>query len=87
MAAKFAVLSGDMSESDESRQNALLDELGLPSVVSVGEDEVFNAMFSDKKAKSGKLRIVVPERIGQVKLVEPKSEKIVRDAIKFYCEK
>lgn len=87
IAAKFAVLSSLMSKDDEIRQNSLLDALNLPNAAPVCAEDIFDAMSSDKKTKKGKIRIVAPEKIGKVKLIELKDKKIALDAIKFYCKR
>ncbi|HPN84141.1 MAG TPA: 3-dehydroquinate synthase [Victivallales bacterium] len=85
MAAKFAVSSGLLSKIEEMRQNNLLDKVGLPSYVTFSPEDIYSAMLSDKKAKSGKLRIIVPKSIGDFKIVEDPIKSELIDAIKAYC--
>jgi len=84
IAAKFAKLSGILSEDDEARQNSILDELELPKKFKADPNDVFNAMFSDKKVMSGKLRIVIPEKIGKARLLESPEKEMLIESIKSY---
>lgn len=69
VAARLAVKEGLLDIRSEKRQSELLSSLGLP--VSSGflkfkTKAVYEAMRHDKKKKSGKLRFVIPVRIGKV---------------------
>ena len=44
-------------------------------------DEVVAAMIYDKKVKSGKVRFVLPDRIGHVVIRDDVPDAVVRDAI------
>ncbi len=85
MAAKFAVASGMLDPDEESRQNGLLDTAGLPKSVKASAEKIYSAMFSDKKARAGRLRIVVPRAIGRVELLDSPDAGRVLSAIKAYC--
>lgn len=63
-----------------ARQTALLTALNLPLLIEPGkENELIAAMHRDKKVAAGKLRLVLPTRIGDVKLVDaPDDESLVR---------
>lgn len=62
------------------RQTQLLANLNLPLAVEPGrEDELVAAMHRDKKVSRGKLKLVLPTKIGNVELVEsPGDEKLKR---------
>lgn len=48
-----------------AEQDALLDALGLPALdFSASADDVLDAMLSDKKARGGKIRFVLPRDVG-----------------------
>jgi 3-dehydroquinate synthase len=57
----------------------LLKAFGLPlDVPSVDRDELIELMYRDKKVERGKLRFVLPTRMGHVELVrEVKTEDVV----------
>ncbi|HUU43470.1 MAG TPA: 3-dehydroquinate synthase [Planctomycetota bacterium] len=65
-----------------ARQNALLSRAGLPtSTGAVDLDAVMTTMRRDKKARSGRLNVVLPTRIGRVELVKDVSPLVVREAL------
>jgi 3-dehydroquinate synthase len=52
------------------RQRKLLEAFGLPlEVPDVDHDELIELMYRDKKVERGKLRFVLPSRLGHVELV------------------
>ena len=60
----------------------LIAAAGLPSggmTLDVGD--VFRAMYFDKKVKSGKLRFVLPDRIGHVVIRDDVPDDVVRGAL------
>jgi 3-dehydroquinate synthase len=65
------------------RQTALLRALGLPTAVPTAHaaDQLLEVMRRDKKAVSGRLRFVLPTRLGAVKLVDDVPEPLVRDVL------
>ena len=84
-AARLAVKLDRIPQGIVDRQEQLLVTLGLP--VSLPEthrwsaDEVLAAMRLDKKALGGKLRFVLPTRLGHVELVPGIDEAIVRQVL------
>ncbi len=59
------------------RQESLLQRLGLPvdlptaaNQPAVSADELLAAMQHDKKTESGRLRFVLPTRLGHVEIVD-----------------
>jgi len=74
MAADAAVRLGLCPQDLPARQDALLTEFGLPTRVGaslgIEPDTVLDHMHRDKKVLQGKLRLVLPRRIGAVQLVE-----------------
>jgi 3-dehydroquinate synthase len=62
-----------------SRQQHLLDQLGLPTSISgLAADPLLAAMQHDKKTEHGRLRFVLPTRLGHVELVSDIDPAIVR---------
>jgi len=58
---------GMWSEADFERQNGLIERLGIPAgAEDLDVDALLDRMASDKKARSGTIRFVLPERIGHV---------------------
>jgi 3-dehydroquinate synthase len=69
-AARLAARLGRVDEAFVARQQALIDALGLPSKPpKLDREKVVAAMMHDKKVEHGKLRFVLPTRMGQVELV------------------
>ncbi|MBN2581018.1 MAG: 3-dehydroquinate synthase, partial [Pirellulales bacterium] len=70
-AARLAERLGRVDRKFVNRQNKLLENLGLPTVPpQLSPEEILAAMHSDKKVQHGKLRFVLPDRLGRVELVE-----------------
>ncbi|MCU0877316.1 MAG: 3-dehydroquinate synthase [Pirellulaceae bacterium] len=69
-AARLARLMGRIDDELPRRQHALLTRLGLPTdVENLPEGALLAAMQRDKKTEHGKLRFVLPSRLGHVELV------------------
>ena len=69
-AARLAERLGRVDEAFVERQRRLLEALKLPlDVPNVEHDELIELMYRDKKTERGKLRFVLPTRMGQVELV------------------
>jgi 3-dehydroquinate synthase len=69
-AARLAERMGRVDEAFIERQRKLLEGLGMAlDVPDVDRDELIEFMFRDKKVERGKLRFVLPTRLGHVELV------------------
>lgn len=69
-ASRLAERRGMVDQSVTRRQFHLLKALGLPTTVpELPLDEVQKLMWHDKKVQDGRLRFVLPTRIGEVALV------------------
>jgi 3-dehydroquinate synthase len=84
IAANFAVLNHKFAPSMAERQLNLLKALGLPTILDRGIEpaQIYGAMFKDKKTEKGKLRLVLPSRIGKVSLVKDADGESVLEAIR-----
>ena len=67
-AAQLAVNLGMFSETDFQRQRALLKRAKLPITLpsDLTSEALCDAMYLDKKTLGGKLRLILPTRIGEV---------------------
>jgi 3-dehydroquinate synthetase len=65
-AGLLALRTGRFSEAEHLRVLTLLTLLRLPLQTSAAPDAIFEAMSSDKKKRSGRLRFVLPRAIGDV---------------------
>ncbi len=64
-AGYIAVIKGMWSKRDFGRQNALITRLGIATgAADLDVDVMLERMASDKKARSGVIRFVLPERMG-----------------------
>ena len=64
-AAEIAVRTGRLDPGDADRQNRLLDRVGLPRAYREADpDRIVDAMRHDKKVRGGKIKWVLPDRIG-----------------------
>jgi 3-dehydroquinate synthase len=64
------------------RQRELLEEFGLPTAPLVWDiDELIHVMRSDKKAVAGRMRFVLPKRLGEVALFDDVPEADVREVL------
>lgn len=69
-AARLAERLGRIDAGLVHRQQALLESLGLPTKMSPADvDALLDVMSHDKKSESGRLRFVLPTRLGHVELV------------------
>jgi 3-dehydroquinate synthase len=67
-AGQIAVALGLWDQSSADRQDALITKAGLPTRLPGGMDleAILDALQTDKKVKSGKVRFVLPTKIGAV---------------------
>jgi 3-dehydroquinate synthase len=78
-ASTLAERIGRISSDVTRRQEKLLSDLGLPTQLpKLDPGLMFAAMSRDKKVEHGKLRFVLPTKIGQVALVS----KVDPDAVR-----
>lgn len=84
-AARLARRRKMFSEKNEERQNRLIERMGLPIRLEgygLGRERVIRHMLWDKKKKQGRLRFILPETIGRVRLVEGVSLSEVKEVLK-----
>jgi len=81
-AARLAISLSRVDEAFLDRQSALLAALDLPLNVpeDLDRDALMQAMARDKKAEHGRLRFVLPTRLGHVELVADVPEDKARAA-------
>lgn len=79
-ASRLAERLGRVDASLTERQHRLLSALGLPVDVpeQLASDDVLRVMSRDKKVEHGRLRFVLPSRLGHVELVGGVAEELVR---------
>jgi len=78
-ASHLAELLGCTGADATSRQRALLEKLRLPiSPPALDENQLLAAMARDKKTEHGRMRFVLPTKIGHVEIVGDVDPAIVR---------
>ncbi|MDH5527633.1 MAG: 3-dehydroquinate synthase [Nitrospirota bacterium] len=82
-AARIAHRLGRLAEAESEAQRALLERFGLPTEIPQHLDRaaIADAMGLDKKVASGKIRLILADRIGHVEMV-PFSADEVRTLVK-----
>jgi 3-dehydroquinate synthase len=83
-ASRLAEAHGLIEHATTERQRELLDAFGLPTRPQPWPiDELLATMRKDKKAQAGKLRFVLPRRLGAVELFDEVPEIEVRQVLQF----
>ena len=81
-ASRLAERLGRIDAALTERQHKLLSALELPvDVPELERDEILRAMAHDKKVEHGKLRFILPSRLGHVELVAGVAPEAVRAAL------
>ena len=82
-AAQLARNLGMFSETDLQRQRVLLERAKLPQVFppDLTPEALCDAMYLDKKTLGGKLRLILPTRIGEVVIRDDVEDRHVLEAI------
>ena len=81
-AARLAEQLGRVDGAFVRRQRALLESLGLAArLPKIAPERVAAAMMRDKKVAHGRLRLVLPDRLGHAELVSDVSPEEVQDAM------
>lgn len=81
-ASRVAEALGMIDGKVTAQQEKLLGRVGLPTAMrAVDAAEVIETMHHDKKARGGKLTMVLPVRIGQVEIVEDVRPEVVATAL------
>lgn len=80
LAADLASRLGRVDRTFAERQNRLLEALVLPTrATPMDLEDLIEAMRHDKKSEHGKLRFVLPTKLGHVELVDGVDERLVAD--------
>lgn len=86
VAAHVAVACGKLSPGEAKRQTRLLQALNLPiRCQGVNVDAILTTMQRDKKVRAGRMRWVLPTRIGHAEVYSDIDLAIVREAVLAVC--
>lgn len=81
-ASRLAEKLGRVDAAFTKRQLDLLESFGLPTLVpEVPHEELIELMYHDKKTERGKLRFVLPSRLGHVEVVRGVATDDIRAAL------
>lgn len=81
-ACRAAVKLGMFDATSCQRVIKLIEKAGLPvSGLRLSVDEIVASMIYDKKVKSGRVRFVLPTKIGEVVIRDDLSPTVVREAV------
>jgi 3-dehydroquinate synthase len=81
-ASRLAELLGRIDREMTNRQQRLLSQLGLPtSAAGLPSGDLIDAMQYDKKSEHGRLRFVLPSRLGHVELVNEVDPRLVERSL------
>ena len=82
--ARLSQMLGLTDQDQVMRIKALLDSYGLPSEMpdDIDTNNILLSMQLDKKTVAGKLKFVLPETIGKVRIEKGISEQVIRESMK-----
>ena len=82
-AGEIAIQMGLWKDAAGNRQNKLIVKAGLPTKVAsqIKVKDVLETIKNDKKVKSGKVRFILPTKIGHVKITDKVSADVVKEAV------
>jgi len=76
-ATKIAVEIGLTNNKVYERQLSLIKRLGLPLTIDLKPGDIIKTLYTDKKVISGKLRFILPKKIGEVVISDQVTEEIL----------
>ncbi len=86
-AARLAAAAGLLAPDDERRIVEAVERYGpIPSLAGVSAEAIVGRLAGDKKTLQGKIHFVLPDRIGQVKIVSGLDESLVLAAARAALE-
>lgn len=76
-AARIAVDMGLTDTTVFERQHALIKKLGLPVQTGLRPEDIIKTLYADKKVIAGRLRFILPTKIGEVIISDQVTEEIL----------
>ena len=82
-AGKIANLMGLWTEEETNRQNKLITRTKLPTKIPTELDinAIIETLKSDKKVKAGKVRFILPTKIGKVTITDKVTDEMIENII------
>lgn len=85
--SQMATALGLLSTTDFDRLRGAVKAVGLEvNLGSISAEDVLKAMQSDKKAVEGRLRMVLPTRVGEVVIRDDVKPRVIREGLEFVLE-
>ena len=83
-AAELAVKSDIFTEQETSEIKELIQSYNLPSVIpeNLNAADMINAMEIDKKVKAGKIKFILSESIGHVRIEDDVDRELIKEVLK-----
>lgn len=82
-AGQIAVELGLWESASAERQQVLLEKTGLPTKLPIGleTEAILEALQTDKKVQSGKVRFVLPTKIGAAIVTDQANDQVIRKVL------
>ncbi|WP_036483303.1 3-dehydroquinate synthase [Myxosarcina sp. GI1] len=82
-AGKIAVRMGLWTKAEAARQDKLIAKAGLPLDIpsQLKIDDILETIKSDKKVKAGKVRFILPTKIGAVTITDRSTSELIKEAL------
>jgi len=86
IAADLAVKLGTFDKTSADRQEKLMKALELPvTLKNYDAEKILEAMGNDKKKQDGKIKLILPEKIGSVSISPCADRKLMLEVIRNRC--
>jgi len=83
IAGEIAFSKGLWKKEETTRQNNLIKRYGLPiEVPTLNKLDVIRILMGDKKVQEGKMRFILPNKIGKVSIY---TDIVESDFLKYFC--
>jgi 3-dehydroquinate synthase len=82
-AGQLAVNAQLWSRSEAARQDSVIQKTGLPTVLPKGLDigDIVAGLALDKKVRAGKVRFILPEKIGRAIITDRITSEMVETVL------
>ncbi len=86
-AGQIAVELGLWDQASAERQRVLLEKTGLPTKLPAGleTEAILETLQTDKKVKLGKVRFVLPTKIGSAIVTDQADDQVIRKVLNLPC--
>jgi len=87
MANALAVELGMFTNEEETEVKALLEKASLPTAYTIEDvDDFYDHFFLDKKSAKGSIKFILPQGMGDHKIISGIDEKIVKKVLRNFGE-